>query len=52
MGLPLSEFTIADLFKTKIQNFTVGKWHLGAHESGALMSFWFNWWSPIFSSGI
>ena len=34
MGLPLSEFTMADLFKTK--NYVtgiIGKWHLGAHES-------------------
>ena len=34
MGLPLSEFTIADLFKTKnYKTLAVGKWHLGAHES-------------------
>ena len=34
MGLPKTEFTLADLFKTK--NYTtsaIGKWHLGAHES-------------------
>ena len=34
MGLPISEFTIADLFKTKnYKTLAVGKWHLGAHES-------------------
>ena len=33
MGLP-SEFTLADLFKTKnYKTLAVGKWHLGAHES-------------------
>ena len=34
MGLPLSEYTLADLFKSR--NYTssaIGKWHLGAHES-------------------
>ena len=32
--LPLSEFTIAGLFKTKnYKTLAVGKWHLGAHES-------------------
>jgi arylsulfatase A-like enzyme len=34
MGLPLSEYTLADLFKSK--NYitsAIGKWHLGAHES-------------------
>ena len=34
MGLPLSEYTLADLFKTK--DYTtgiIGKWHLGAHQS-------------------
>ena len=34
MGLPLSEFTMADLFKTKdYVTGIIGKWHLGAHES-------------------
>ena len=34
MGLPLSEYTLANLFKTK--DYTtgiIGKWHLGAHQS-------------------
>ena len=34
MGLPLSEYTLADLFKSK--NYitsAIGKWHLGAHKS-------------------
>ena len=34
MGLPISEFTMADLFKTKdYKTGVIGKWHLGAHES-------------------
>ena len=34
MGLPLNEFTLADLFKTKnYKTSAIGKWHLGAHES-------------------
>ncbi|MAT79243.1 MAG: N-acetylgalactosamine 6-sulfate sulfatase [Flavobacteriales bacterium] len=34
MGLPITEFTIADLFKTKnYKTGIIGKWHLGAHES-------------------
>ncbi len=34
MGLPISEFTMADLFKTKDYiTGVIGKWHLGAHES-------------------
>lgn len=34
MGLPISEFTMADLFKTKdYKTGIIGKWHLGAHES-------------------
>ena len=34
MGLPKTEFTLADLFKTKnYVTSAIGKWHLGAHES-------------------
>ena len=34
MGLPLSEYTLADLFKSKnYKTSAIGKWHLGAHES-------------------
>ena len=34
MGLPLSEYTLADLFKSRNYiSSAIGKWHLGAHES-------------------
>ena len=34
MGLPLSEYTLADLFKSRnYKTSAIGKWHLGAHES-------------------